>query len=256
MDVWQLILVPAAFGASLLTFISGFGLGTLLLPVFALFLPLPTAVAMTAVVHLLNNLFKFGLLWRSVERAMVLRFGLPSIVGAFAGAVVLERIGRAAPLYLGLRTSVDVLDLVIAALMILFSVLELSAASNRVTFGGQHLVPGGLISGFFGGLSGHQGALRSMFLLRSGVKKEAYIATGIAIALLVDLTRLPIYYAGGADLSSWSSQWPLLLATVLAAFAGAWWGKWLLPKVTHRGVQVAAGALMVVIGAGLAIGLI
>ena len=55
-------LAVAAFGTSLLTLFSGFGLGTLLLPAFAFFLPLEVAVASTAVVHAANNLFKVGLL--------------------------------------------------------------------------------------------------------------------------------------------------------------------------------------------------
>lgn len=42
-----------------------------------------------------------------------------------------------------------------------------------------HWLPlGGLLSGFFGGLSGNQGALRSAFLLKAGLSKEAFIATG------------------------------------------------------------------------------
>ncbi len=44
--------------ASGLTLFSGFGLGTLLLPAFALFFPVEIAVAATAIVHLINNLFK------------------------------------------------------------------------------------------------------------------------------------------------------------------------------------------------------
>jgi acyl-CoA reductase-like NAD-dependent aldehyde dehydrogenase len=42
-----------------------------------------------------------------------------------------------------------------------------------------YLPVGGLLSGFFGGLSGHQGALRSVFLLRAGLTKESFIATGV-----------------------------------------------------------------------------
>jgi uncharacterized membrane protein YfcA len=68
MTLADLFMIGTALAASLLTLISGFGLGTLLLPVFALFFPLELAVGMTAVVHLLNNLFKFGLLWRAVDR--------------------------------------------------------------------------------------------------------------------------------------------------------------------------------------------
>ena len=53
-----LVICAVALLASTLTFYSGFGLGTLLLPAFALFVPVEQAVALTAVVHLLNSLFK------------------------------------------------------------------------------------------------------------------------------------------------------------------------------------------------------
>jgi len=51
MDYFVIALV--AFTASLLTFFSGFGLGTLLTPAFALFFPINLAVALTAIVHFL-----------------------------------------------------------------------------------------------------------------------------------------------------------------------------------------------------------
>ena len=74
-----LLICGAALAASALTLFSGFGLGTLLMPVFALFFPLSSAVAMTAVVHLLNNLFKFALLGRHADWKIVVRFGVPAI---------------------------------------------------------------------------------------------------------------------------------------------------------------------------------
>ena len=51
----------AALVGSTLTLFSGFGLGTMMTPVFALFFPVPLAIAATAVVHLASNLFKLGL---------------------------------------------------------------------------------------------------------------------------------------------------------------------------------------------------
>ena len=50
-----LIVCVASLLASALTLFSGFGLGTLLMPVVALFFPLELAIAMTAIVHLANN---------------------------------------------------------------------------------------------------------------------------------------------------------------------------------------------------------
>ena len=51
-----LIIAIVACGASLLTFFSGFGLGTILTPVFIFFFPLDVAIALTGIVHFLNNL--------------------------------------------------------------------------------------------------------------------------------------------------------------------------------------------------------
>ena len=83
------VVYAVAFLASGLTFFSGFGLGTLLLPAFALFLPIEHAVALTAVVHFLNGLFKLGLVARHADLAIVLRFGVPAIIASFGGALVL-----------------------------------------------------------------------------------------------------------------------------------------------------------------------
>ncbi len=255
MEAIQLVIPMAALGASLLTLISGFGLGTLLLPVFALFFPLETAILLTAVVHLLNNLFKLGLMGGHIHWPTVLRFGVPGILGAFLGALLMRSLGARAPLFQGVLHPVDPLDLSIAALMLVFGLFELSRTLNTLSLPPKWMVPGGLLSGFFGGLSGHQGALRSMFLLRAGLNKEAFIATGVAIACLVDLTRLPTYLSDGM-LHTLRNEWPLLLATVLAAFAGAWWGKKLIPKVTMRGVQMIVGLLMLAIAGMLAGGVI
>ena len=139
--------------------------------------------------------------------------------------------------------------------MLVFGVFELSKTLNSFSLPPKWMVPGGLLSLCFGRLCGHQGALRSMFLLRAGLGKEAFIATGVAIACLVDFTRLPTYLAGGM-LATLRTEWPLLMASALAAFAGAWWGKKLIPKVTLRGVQRTVGVLMLAIAGMLASGVV
>jgi uncharacterized membrane protein YfcA len=81
-----LVIGIVAFAASAPTFFSGFGLGTLLLPAFALFFSAPAAVAATGVVHLLNNLFKGTLVFRTADWSTVLKFGIPAVPGAIVGA--------------------------------------------------------------------------------------------------------------------------------------------------------------------------
>ena len=87
-----LIVGLVAFLASLLTFFSGFGLGTLLTPVFVVFFPIEIAVAGTGLVHFSNNIFKIILVGKSVSKNVVLRFGLPGMVGAAIGAMLLIKL--------------------------------------------------------------------------------------------------------------------------------------------------------------------
>lgn len=152
----QVIVVP--FLASILTFFSGFGLGTILLPVFSILFPVELAVAMTAVVHFVNNLFKLFLIGKNAEPRIVLKFGLPAVFSAAIGAWFL--------------TILPHIHVVIGILMIFFALMELVPRLSNWTIEQKYLPLGGLLSGFFGGLSGHQGAFRSAFLLKAGLKKH------------------------------------------------------------------------------------
>jgi len=247
----------AAFGASLLTFFSGFGLGTILLPVFAMFFPIPQAILLTAIVHLLNNLFKISLVGHHTKIRVVLQFGIPACLFAIMGAQVLAQISF--PTYLWQYTfqnqtyEVELLKLIIALLMIVFTILELLPLSEKIRIKPNLLWMGGALSGFFGGLSGHQGALRSMFLIRMNLSKEAFIACGVAIALIIDISRISIYITDEFWLHWNAQRFPLFIATI-SALAGSLAGKLLLPKfklgfVTFF-VSVAILIFSVALGAG------
>lgn len=79
-----------ALSVSGLTLFSGFGLGTVLMPAFAVFFPIPVAVAATAVVHLANNLFKAALVGRKADWSVVAKFALPGAAAAMLGAMLLN----------------------------------------------------------------------------------------------------------------------------------------------------------------------
>ena len=254
-----LIVCIASLLASALTLFSGFGLGTLLMPVVALFFPLDLAIAMTAMVHLANNLFKIGLLGRKAEGSVLLKFGLPAIAAAFVGAALLTYLGAVNPIYeyhaLGGNRQVSVLKLIIGVLIISFVVLELSPIFSKAALDQKWLPLGGIISGFFGGLSGHQGAFRSMFLIKAGLEKETFIATGIVLAVMVDLSRMVIY---GVSVSAHGNpvEWPLVIGASISAFAGAYVGAQMLKKVTLQSVQLMVSALLIVVGCGLIAGVL
>jgi uncharacterized protein len=260
MDIAVIAIVAAL--ASGLTLYSGFGLGTILLPAFALFFPAPVAVAATGVVHLLNNLFKGTPLRKRADWGTVVRFGVPAVPAAVAGAWVLAWLGDTPRLFewaaLGRRFGPTGAGLTIGLLMILFASLELQKWFHALRAPPRLMPVGGMLTGFFGGLTGQQGAFRSMFLLRSDLTAERFIATGVMIAIVVDVSRLTTYAASFAatGLDPAGREGLLVAIGTLSAFAGAYVATRRLEKVTIRTVRHSVAALMFVIGVALAVGLV
>jgi uncharacterized membrane protein YfcA len=254
-----LVVGLAAVFTSMLTLFSGFGLGTLLMPAFAIFFPVDVAVALTAVVHFLNNLFKLALLGRHADRETVLRFGVPALVASFAGAGLLLWLSDLPALYRytlgGREFSVQPVGLIIAVLMLFFALFEVLPAFKGLAFDKRHFTVGGLLSGFFGGLSGHQGALRSAFLVKSGLGKEAFIASNVVIAVMVDVARLLVYGLGYERLGL-NRNFSLLAVATACAFLGAFIGTRLMKKVTFDAVQWTVTAMLVLVAVLLGTGLI
>jgi uncharacterized membrane protein YfcA len=254
----------AAFFAAGLTLYSGFGLGTLMLPVFTLFFPVEIAVVATALVHGANNLFKVSLLGRHSDREVVLKFGLAAVFAAILGAMTLGWLARLS-FRMGIAVNetmvseVTPVKLIIGFLMIGFALFELLPAFRKLQFDRKYLPLGGLLSGFFGGLSGHQGALRSAFLAKTGLTTERFVGSNAVIGFLVDLSRLSVYLAlfavAGGRLDEFAA-WPLVVTGSLAAFCGVMIGKRYLHKVTMASVQTLVGALLFGVGFALVAGIL
>lgn len=254
-----LIVALCAFLAAGLTMYSGFGLGTLMLPVFALFFPVEVAVVATALVHGANNVFKVTLLGRGADREAVLKFGLTAIAAAVFGALALgwfAQSDHSLTVEVGdeVVSEVTPVKLVIGILMIGFALFELLPRFRSLAFERRYLPLGGLLSGFFGGLSGHQGALRSAFLAKAGLSTEQFVGSNAVIGFMVDLTRISVYVAlftaAGGQLGDFSG-WPLVITGAVSAFCGVLLGKRYLHKVTMRSVQTLVGILL--FGVGLAL---
>ncbi len=254
-----IIVAIAAAITSGLTLFSGFGLGTLLLPVFAVFFPIDVAIAVTAIVHLLNNLLKLLLLYSHANLRVVLRFGLPAILTAAVGARVLIWFSDLRPFTsYTLGTSefhIEPVKIVVAVLMMAFAVLEVSPRLNKLSVDQKLLPLGGMLSGFFGGVSGHQGALRSAFLLKCGLSKESFIATGVVIACTVDVSRIAVYSSRFA-LEFTEENTLLLLVAAISAFSGVLIGSRLIKKVTMQAVRVLVSIMLFGIALGLGSGMI
>jgi uncharacterized protein len=259
-----IVVCLSALLVSGLTLYSGFGLGTLLMPAFALFFPVHVAVAATAVVHGANNVFKILVVGKNADKDLVLRFGIPAIAAAFGGAAVLGYVsgfGELLRYSIGSKTAVITpIKLVMSILMFAFAMFELLPILKNLRFDRKYLFIGGLLSGFFGGLSGHQGALRSAFLVKTGVATQAFVGTNAVIAFMVDMVRIATYagffFFGTTGSPIGLEQLPLIIAGIIAAFAGVMIGKRWMHKVTMNAIQHLTGFLLLAIALALGAGII
>jgi uncharacterized membrane protein YfcA len=153
------------------------------------------------------------------------------------------------------RFLITTVKLVIAAFMVLFALIEVLPRWRDLAFAKKYLPVGGIISGFFGGISGHQGALRSAFLVRAGLTKESFLGTNIVIACLVDISRLAVYMRHFTA-SGFQSNNLLIAITTLSAFLGAFLGARLIRKITLQWIRVFISILLFLLAGALAAGIV
>jgi uncharacterized membrane protein YfcA len=253
------IISLSAFLIAILTFFSGFGLGTILTPIFMIFFPVDLAIALTGVVHFFNNLFKIVLVGKNADKGVLLKFGIPAVIAALVGAWLLLHIPDAEPLFVyelfGRTFEVYPVKLIISILLIVFAMMDLIPYFSQLQFHKSKLGLGGALSGFFGGLSGNQGALRSAFLIKAGLSKEAFVGTAVVVSTFVDFTRLGVY-ATRFTKSGLTENLTLVLCATIAAISGAYLGNKLLKKVTLEALQRLVAVLLILVSIALGMGLV
>jgi hypothetical protein len=218
--------------------VTGFGIGSVLTPVFALQTGTKLAVAAVSVPHLVGTAQRFWLLRRHVDRRVLLGFGVASALGGLAGAL--------AHVWVSSRA----LAVVFGVLVALAGVSELTGWMRRVRWGRRAAWAAGAVSGALGGMVGNQGGIRTAALLGFDVPKEAFVATATAIGLFVDAARMPVYLA-----TEWRDIvriWPLVLTATAAVVIGTALGTRVLGRLPQSGFRRVIGVLLVVLGVYMA----
>ena len=224
----ELLLVAiGSFLAAALTVPAGFGLSTILTPLVLLLMGPHEAVAVVAVVHGAHNAGKLAALRESVDFEAFRRYGVWLVLGAILGAALQNEVPQKPLLAL------------IGAFLVSLPLLSMSEGWTGYRIPEANDSLGGFGSGFMGGLTGHQGALRAMFLTRRLPDKMAYAATASVLALCVDLSRVPVYLLFRYD--EMSQHAALTLVLVISALIGVRVGKTWLERLKsewiHRGVM-------------------
>ncbi|HYL12598.1 MAG TPA: sulfite exporter TauE/SafE family protein [Terriglobales bacterium] len=232
--LFQFIAFIAAAIAGAVASIAGFGIGSILTPLLAVRLGTKLAVAGVSFPHLAGTLLRFWFIRKHVDRRVLVTFGITSAAGGLAGAL----------LHVWFKSAV--LGYVLGALLVFAGVMGLTGLAARMRFGrGTGLIAGAL-SGVFGGLVGNQGGIRSAALMGFELSKESFVATATAIALLVDVFRMPVYIA-----SQWSDllhTWPLVMVAALGVLAGTIFGQPLLRRIPERIFRAVVSGIILALG--------
>jgi len=216
--------------------------------------PPELAIALTGFVHFVNSALKSALN-RAVNWKIVLVFGLPSLLAAVIGSVFLTMLSNKTLILFDLTETlltrpVSLLKFIIGFFMMSFSILELTLKGKSSAL---PLWLGGALSGFMGGLSGHQGALRSVFLMNRVGEVSAFVSTAAFIGLMTDVSRNSIYLV---NLNWGTVDIPQLVLTVIAAAAGVLIGTRLLKKITFGFIQTVVSIGLFLLGSATITGLI
>lgn len=234
------------------------------MPVFALFFPLPMAIASTAVIHLANNIFKAVLVGRLANWTVVFKFGIPAVLASAIGAYLLGVISKWQPLgtyYIKNHAfNITFIGISIGFIVVLSSLFEIIPMLSKLSFSSKFIPLGGILSGFFGGISGNQGMLRSAFLIKAGLSKEEFIGTGVIASIIVDLVRLLTYgyvmffekytHAFSKNLIG------ILMVASLTSFLGSYIGLKMIKKITFRSIQLLVGIMLLTLGTAIALGIV
>lgn len=263
MNIEHLIICITSFLISIVTLFSGFGLGTVLMPVFAIFFPLPIAIASVAVVHLANNLFKTLLVGKYAKTIIVIKFGIPAALAAALGAYLLSFFSNWSSLFsyhlYGSDFKITIMGIIVGSMVMFSSFFELVPRFSRLSFDQDYIPLGGAISGFFGGVSGNQGILRSAFLIKSGLSKEEFIGTGVLCSVIVDVIRILVYgwavYTQKFTEAFSQNMIGIVTAASITAFLGSYIGSKLMHKITFRILQIIVGSMLLILGFAIVIGI-
>lgn len=213
--------------------VSGFGIGSVLTPLFGASIGLKLGVVAASVPHVAGTTLRLWMVRGHLRRDLLLTFGLASAVGGLAGAALQS-----------VATS-PALTVVFASLLIFAGLGAVTGYASRLRFGRRGAVIGGALSGFLGGLVGNQGGIRSAALLGFDVPREAFIATSTAVALIVDAVRVPVYLVTQGD--ALRPHLPLLVVAVVAVTVGTLVGTRVLRGVPERVFRPVVGGLLIVL---------
>lgn len=225
------LFIAVAAGAT--ASVVGFGIGSLLTPLFALRFGIDAAIVAVVLPHLVGGLLRGWRLRHAVDGSVLLRFGVLSAAGGLAGAFLFAQLSSTA------------LTRTLGVLLLMTAVAGIIGWSQRWKPRSVFVWMLGAVSGFFGGIVGNQGGLRAAALFTFGLAPTAFVATSTVIGVFVDLARIPVYLREAGHYVV--ALWPLVIVAIIGVLAGTLAGERLLfglsPARFRIVISIAVGVL-------------
>jgi uncharacterized membrane protein YfcA len=204
---------------------------------FAIHFGTKLAVAAVSIPHLIATALRFLRIGEHVDKRVFVSFGITSAAGGLLGALLHARFSSTA------------LSYVLGALLVFAGIMGVTGLSRRMRFEGVAAWIAGALSGAFGGLVGNQGGIRSAAMLGMRVSKESFVATATAIALVVDLARMPVYaFVQGKEVMG---IWPVLLLAIIGVVLGTLAGERVLRKIPEPLFRRIVSLIILTLGVAL-----
>jgi uncharacterized membrane protein YfcA len=238
---FQAIYFVVAIIAGAIASVAGFGIGSLLTPTLGFEYGIKLAVAAVSIPHFVGTAFRFWMIRRSTNKKVLLGFGLMSAAGGLTGAL------------LHTVFSSPILGYVLGAILVFAGFTGLTRIAERMRFGGIIAWIAGGLSGLLGGLVGNQGGIRSAALLGFNLSKEAFVATATAIALVIDIARMPVYFA--MQSKQIAQIWDSILITTVGVILGTVMGRRVLEGLPERTFRVVVSTIILTLGIALLLGI-
>lgn len=232
--IFEFAITILAFIAGATASLAGFGIGSLMTPALTGQLGASLAIAAISISHFFGTLLRFWKLKSHIDRKTLIHFGLLSAAGGLTGA--------------GLHAFISSRQMafILGCMLVFAGLTGLFGFSEKIKLKGPAAWIAGALSGFFGGLVGNQGGIRSAALMGFDLSKQAYVATATAIALIVDISRMPVYFF--MERQRLSQILPLILLMSLGTMAGTLAGTHLLSRISEKFFKRFVSGIVLMLG--------
>ncbi|MBI2624897.1 MAG: sulfite exporter TauE/SafE family protein [Candidatus Nealsonbacteria bacterium] len=222
------------FAAAAIGTITGFGTSTIMIPVLLIFLPPLETIFLVAIIHWFGNVWKIALFSRGFNLRLIALFGVIGLATSYLGA------------FLSLGANEQILLRFLGAFLAGYALFLISQSKFKIPAGSAAALSGGALSGFFAGMFGMGGAIRSMFLSAFDLPKAVYIATAGAIGFMVDSTRIITYFTGGTVMPK--ELWQGLFFFIPTSFLGAQIAKRIVDRIPQDKFRKVVAVFLFAIG--------